>query len=1544
MKAFSFIPGTLAALLLGTVLSPAGGVELPFPAELFEAGIAQPLPNSMPTGTDWYPGHVALWGDTAVATATNRADLFRRTEHGWRYQGTLTPPSHSSDLNTPLTVAFEGDTLVLGGRLSVRPGYINMNKGAAYVFERNGAPGRNAWNVTDVGDYWNGINYSVDITEQEHLDARTYGWRYQLVARFVYRPATMSLSPAMVFRYDDGVKRYAVFLDINYDGDLLATLPGASPESYVLTTGRIGATDYHTHEMSFDPDSEEVTYRFNGNEVHTWSGDLLELGGAFYEGIVWGSDVYSGEGSLNVHTVLFETSAGEVLAAYNAGTAGDPAVAPDPVMQGWTLNGNPGFGKAVGPQSPDPGEEWKLQATLTGEAQYNPSQPHGPYDLFGSSLAISGDTIVVGAPWEQTAGKTYAGAAYVFERDGDQWGRQRLVPSIVVERDHFGQAVDIDGDTIVVGAPHSPLPWSTHPGRAFIFERNGTNWQQKALLEAVDGLRQELFGTEVSLHGNRAAVSAPSARIGDSLQAGAVYILERNPITWDWSQSAKLTANPVVSNGYFGTSLSLHEKRLIASAQSPHAYYSFLHVGDAGWQQVYANIDPHHPRYHSISVAFAPDGTGFIAGVMEPSGGQGAAYVHEGLDYGNIPALVAYTRKLLYYPDAVNAAIPNFDQNKTAFRFKHLLYGEEADGRIRARHEEMDGYYGEAERNLALAVEAELRKGLAIHPDDPTLGNLLLDIYYNRTQAEMILARKAMQDAEHARVFAPRPPGGFVIDLEIPVYRDLLERRAEALRGYFSLLTNDPGDSGDPPPGYRIFRDLVPTRGLAAATYIDKDTDEAVPVIEDAQLFDGYKDLTLLFSLLRDYGRTARTLGWLLAARKGTDDIEELEQLIARSERSVFLQGNLLLEIFPDLEEADPASGLADAIQGWTSSLAALADLRQVMAGEDNILGFAPDFLVLIPNLESAFPNSFDEFKDRFAPNKPGSPLGRALNKLEDSRAKHADFRGFEDQYAHQISLTTTAYRDRLFEIVGARPGDLKYSDDPTTNPGSELYQQAQSIQMARLKIVRNQVEIDTLDEAVRIEIGRAEDVSKVVIEYGDKQARLTEVIGHIKAAQAVSTALSNSMGGGAASFIGGVGVAALQGGSEVRMGQLQAQKERLAAEEQATVRNIDSAARVKTLMLEMRFLAVDSMTAALVLRQEAGRMTALYREKAELEARIAEARIGLASRYFADPAHRLWAEASLVEANLHFANAQRWLFFMMRAFEYKWNQPFSGVVYPDPAGRTWSAATLFRLRNADELTDFYHAMVEEDQRLTLNRIPAKYWDWFSMRRDFMGLRDGVQYVCPETGESLDAIGMFRAILEKKKVHLQDSVEIELEFNTVRQIPGGSFFLGPTFDSAGNVHRPGLYLDKIDWLGIRLRGDHTTDRALQTGRLTGSLTYGGTSFIRNGRVGQRDPGRPDRFLNEMTAYSTRYWFYDQGWVFRDAYKDNAVQMQFTNDPQGDSGPPSVFQNRKFIERSVATTGWILTIPLKQGADDLLRLEELDDIEIYFYHYALDRHH
>jgi hypothetical protein len=376
-----------------------------------------------------------------------------------------------------------------------------------------------------------------------------------------------------------------------------------------------------------------------------------------------------------------------------------------------------------------------------------------------------------------------------------------------------------------------------------------------------------------------------------------------------------------------------------------------------------------------------------------------------------------------------------------------------------------------------------------------------------------------------------------------------------------------------------------------------------------------------------------------------------------------------------------------------------------------------------------------------------------------------------------------------------------------------------------------------------------------------------------------------------------------------------------------------------------MRTLAVDSTEAALLLQQETARMAALYREKSDLEARIAESDASLASRYFADPVHRLSAESSLITANLNFADAQRWLFFMVRALEYKWNTPFANFQHP-PGGRTWSANAIFKLRNADELVSFYDAMLAFDT--LINRGKTLRFDWFSVREDFMGLKllddlgNPAVYNDPQTGQALDAISMFRTNLLRRTRSFQGGQEIVIEFNTVRQIPGGFFFVGPTFDLNGNVvsGQEGRFLDKIDYLQIRLPGNHSLGRS----QLAGNLTYGGTSFIRNFNVGHFDPQRPDRLVDELTAYSTRYWFYDptasqMRWRFTEGLTINAVEMELSPDPRV---PPTVTQIEEFKERSVAATGWKLTVPLVQQNVQVMRINELNDVEIYFHHYSAQR--
>jgi len=367
-----------------------------------------------------------------------------------------------------------------------------------------------------------------------------------------------------------------------------------------------------------------------------------------------------------------------------------------------------------------------------------------------------------------------------------------------------------------------------------------------------------------------------------------------------------------------------------------------------------------------------------------------------------------------------------------------------------------------------------------------------------------------------------------------------------------------------------------------------------------------------------------------------------------------------------------------------------------------------------------------------------------------------------------------------------------------------------------------------------------------------------------------------------------------------------------------------------------MSTLVLDSKEAVFLMRQEISRLTALYREKADLEQRIQEFYADVDSRYFADPVHRVRAQQAAAEANIQFAEAQKWLFFMARALEYKWNTAFTRT----NGQSVVTSNTLFRLRNADELVNFYNAMMLfNGYNQGLQR--DDHFDWFSIREDFLGYRrfdpqtgQALTYQDPDTGETIDAIEAFRRHLRRLK---DANGDVRIEFSTVREIPGGSFFRGPRFDTNGVVTSAGLFLDKIKSLQIRLPGNYSGART----KITGELSYGGISFIRNFDVGTFDPERSDRLRNEMTPYNTRYWFYhipSAQWRSNEALSA-PVEMQLTSDPRV---PPSVQEIDVFKERSVAASGWVLTLFTRENGVEVLDLSALNDIELYFYHYAYVR--
>ncbi len=178
-------------------------------------------------------------------------------------------------------------------------------------------------------------------------------------------------------------------------------------------------------------------------------------------------------------------------------------------------------------------------------------------DRFGWSVAIDGETALVGAYQDDHAGGSNAGSAYVFVRSSGLWPEQaKLTASDPTEE--FGNSVSISGGTAVVGAhKNSHSGWSV-TGAGYVFTRSSALWTQEAKLTPSDPEDQLFFGTSVSISGSTAAIGAPrDDRVG-LLGAGAGYLFVRPPAGWsNITETAKLTASDAANDDFFGWSVSV---------------------------------------------------------------------------------------------------------------------------------------------------------------------------------------------------------------------------------------------------------------------------------------------------------------------------------------------------------------------------------------------------------------------------------------------------------------------------------------------------------------------------------------------------------------------------------------------------------------------------------------------------------------------------------------------------------------------------------------------------------------------------------------------------------------------------------------------------------------------------------------------------------------------------------------------------------------------------------------------------------------------------
>jgi len=273
--------------------------------------------------------------------------------------------------------------------------------------------------------------------------------------------------------------------------------------------------------------------------------------------------------------------------------------------------------------------------TVWSQQAYIKASNAGDNDRFGNSVALSGDTLAVGAYREQSNATgingdesdnslNEAGAVYVFTRSGVTWSQQAYIkPSNTGDGDRFGWSVALSGDTLAVGATGEDSDGSSqgnnglsNAGAAYVFTRSGTAWSQQAYIKAFNPDSNDSFGYSVALYGDTLAVGADQeASKGTGvnggeendnslINAGAAYVFTRSGTAW--SQQAYIKASNTGSNDVFGWSLALSGDTLAVGAageassasgingnqnddSAPYAgaVYVFTRSGSAWSQQAY---------------------------------------------------------------------------------------------------------------------------------------------------------------------------------------------------------------------------------------------------------------------------------------------------------------------------------------------------------------------------------------------------------------------------------------------------------------------------------------------------------------------------------------------------------------------------------------------------------------------------------------------------------------------------------------------------------------------------------------------------------------------------------------------------------------------------------------------------------------------------------------------------------------------------------------------------------------------------------------------
>jgi hypothetical protein len=329
-------------------------------------------------------------------------------------------------------------------------------------------------------------------------------------------------------------------------------------------------------------------------------------------------------------------------------------------------------GQAVGIEVEDQDAAFPLTIVSFLETAKLTSSVGAPGSLFGWSVAIDGDTIVVGARTDDLGQNVDQGSAYVFVKGEGGWMNTvesaRLVASDGAANDQFGVSVGVSGDTVVVGSWFDDNIGLGGKGSAYVFTRPDGGWSgtlhQTARLTASDRQHGDTFGASVAIDGDTIVAGAPFDDFGDLWSAqGSVYVFVRPGGSWiNMTEGAKLSASDKGTYDRLGNAVAISGDTVVAGAYldtvGANTYQGSAYVfvrGGPGWfghQNETAKLTASNGvAGDTFGYSVAVDGDTVVAGAIMRNGAKGAAYVFVEPDTG-WASTSAFTAELSYFAGA----------------------------------------------------------------------------------------------------------------------------------------------------------------------------------------------------------------------------------------------------------------------------------------------------------------------------------------------------------------------------------------------------------------------------------------------------------------------------------------------------------------------------------------------------------------------------------------------------------------------------------------------------------------------------------------------------------------------------------------------------------------------------------------------------------------------------------------------------------------------------------------------------------------------------